>query len=119
MDRDDGQWFLDAVASGEDPCIYFQSAIPYIAFLTEEATLHFLPEIILTLMQYPGSIFAIGSQIDGDAGARLVGRLTAAQRAAISAYLEALAMADGAEAWAEELRALRSVFTQCRTSSVE
>lgn len=115
MDRDDGQWFLDAVAAGEDPRIYFQSAIPYIAFLTDEARLHFLPEIMATLIEHPGSIFDIGSQIVGDAGARLGSHLSAAQRAAISEYLDALAVADTTRAYGDEIRAMRSALTDCRT----
>lgn len=111
MDREDGQCFLDAVKAGEDPHTYFQSAIPYIAFLTDDARFHFLPDIMSTLVEHPGSIIGISCQIDGGAGIQLARLLTEGQKGAISTFLDALALDDVAGVYRDEIGVLRSLIT--------
>src|SRR6266581_550222 len=56
VDLLDATDFVRDIEAGKDRSLLFQSAIPYFAFLTDEARLFLLPDLLATLITYPHEI---------------------------------------------------------------
>ena len=110
MDREDGIEFIDDIINGGSPEKYFLSAIPYPAFLTVDADLYLLPDLLATMDTESAQSVAVLCHLQSDHARPVVLSLTEEERAAVVGFIDTLASTEEAAWMAESLRELKELI---------
>ena len=115
VDLEDATDFVRDVQSGEDRALLFQSAIPYFAFLSDEARVFLLPDYLCTITKYESHIITAVGELEDERGKLLLASLSPAALAAVSRFVEALSRSEGMQFYSEDIRKLTHLVEVSRT----
>jgi hypothetical protein len=102
MDLEDGREFIDDLKCGGSPEKYLLSAIPYPAFLTIDAYLYLLPDLLATIVKDSTQAISVLSHLQ-ESGQPILHVLADEERAAIILFIETLRKTKE-EAWINDPR---------------
>ena len=90
VDAADAGDFRDSLQAGESTSSLFHSAIPYFSFLTDNAALFYLPELLSIFADDRTELLTVFMSLELDSGRRVLAQLSGIERAAIHAWVQAL-----------------------------
>jgi hypothetical protein len=90
VDAMDAEDLRDCLRAGESASHHFHSAIPYFSFLTDEAALFYLPELLAIFADDRVELITVFMSLELDSGRRILTKLTDGERQAIHAWVQVL-----------------------------
>jgi hypothetical protein len=115
VDALDATDFIADIQAGKDRALLFQSAIPYFAFLTDDARFFLLPDYLGTIAKYESHVITAVSDLDDERGRALLASLTPAEAAAVSLFITALSRSPEMQFYAKVTQELASLLEESRT----
>lgn len=106
LDLEDATDFVRDIEAGKDPSLLFQSAIPYFAFLSDEARLYLLPDLLGTLIPYPHEVVTMICHFEDERGRALLTSLTPAEREAVTQFIHCLFKRQGMRPYSDQIKEL-------------
>jgi len=118
VDLLDATDFVGEIEAGEDRALLFQSAIPYFAFLTDEAQLFLLPDLLATLIPYPHEIVTKVCDFEDERGKFLLGALAPTERDAVAQFINSLSEWEGMRPYSDKIMELARLVEASRTGEM-
>jgi len=119
VDLLDATDFVRDIEAGKDRSLLFQSAIPYFAFLTDEARLFLLPDLLATLVPYPHEIVTKVCDFEDERGRTLLASLAVAERDAVAQFLHSLSECEGMRPYSDDIKKLAGLVDASRTNQMQ
>ena len=107
--------FVRDIEAGKDRALLFQSAIPYFAFLTNEARVFLLPDYLGTITKYESFILSAVCDLDDERGKALLSSLTPAEQAAVRQFIAALSQSKDMQFYSEDIAKLAHLVDVSQT----
>jgi hypothetical protein len=104
------------IEAGKDRSLLFQSAIPYFAFLTDEARVFLLPDLLASLIRYPHEIMTMVCDFEDERGRALLASLEPAERDAVARFILSLSEWQGMHPYSDEIGKLIALTEESRTN---
>jgi hypothetical protein len=95
VDLLDATDFVRDIEAGKDRSLLFQSVIPYFAFLSDEARLFLLPDLLDTLIPYPHEVVTKVCDFEAERGRTMPASLSLAEREAVTQFIHCLSEGQG------------------------
>jgi len=118
VDLLDATDFVRDIESGKDRSLLFQSAIPYFAFLTDEARLFLLPDLLATLVPFPHEIVTKVCDFEDEPGKVLFRALRPTERDAVARFMHSLSEWEGMRPYSDEIKELANLVEASRTGQM-
>jgi len=116
VDFQDATDFVRDIEAGKDRSLLFQSAIPYFAFLSDEARLFLLPDLLGTLIPYPHEVVTKICDFEDERGKAMLASLSSAEREAVSQFIHSLSEWQGMRPYSDQIKELTGLVEASRTS---
>ncbi len=119
VDSLDATDFVRDIEAGKDRALLFQTAIPYFAFLTDEARLFLLPDLLATLIPYPHEIVTKVCDFGDERGKVLLRSLAPAERNAVAEFIRSLSEWEGMRPYSDSIEELAGFVEASRTIQMQ
>lgn len=90
VDFVDAEEFRGSLQAGGSAARHFHSAIPYFSFLSDEAALFYLPELLSIFAGDRVELLTVFTSLELDSSRRVLAQLTATERQAVHAWVQAM-----------------------------
>ena len=117
VDLLDATDFVRDIEAGKDRSLLFQSAIPYFAFLSDEARLLLLPDLLGTLIPYPHEVVTKICDFEDERGKALLASLSPAEREAVTQFIHCLSEWQGMCPYSDQIKELAGLVEASRIGS--
>ncbi len=111
--------FVRDIEAGKDRALLFQSAIPYFAFLTDEAQVFLLPDVLATLIPYPHEIVTKVCYFEDQRGNAILASLSPAERDAVAQFIHFLSEQQSMRPYWDDIKQLADLVEASRASQMQ
>ena len=119
VDLEDATDFVRDIEAGNERSILFQSAIPYFAFLSDEARLFLLPDLLSTLIAYPHEVVTQVCHFEDERGKALLISLTPAELEAVTRFIDCLSDWQVMRPYLDRIKELACLAEEIHTSQMQ